>query len=440
VKTLRALPPLLLLAAAVFSLSLPNQAFACRADCDFDCSVTVDEILKLVNGGLGELPVTSCLAGDSNLDRRITVDEILTGVTNALNGCGGPPCVAAAESRCRVPAGSGVNFDPTDRSCQYLSSYRLFKGSGALQIPNDDVVPFDLNTILFSDYTLKHRFVWLPPGTSAIYDDHTSFDFPVGTVIIKTFAFPTDQTVENPGQDVLETRLLVRRPDGWAGIPYVWNEDKSDAVLKIVGATLTVSGVQADGVFGTYQYSVPNSNQCEECHREHDDIMNVLGPKARHLNKVYEYPDGAANQLTKWTELGILSGAPADPNDAPPGVVFDDPNSGTLEERARMYLDINCAHCHNESGAARTTGFWVDIAQTDPGHLGICKAPTAAGPGTGGFGRVIDPGHPESSIVTFRMDSVEPEIAMPELGRRRIHEEGLAVIADWIASMEPTCE
>lgn len=428
------------LVALICSFLAPQQAAACRADCNFDCQVTVDEILKLVNGGLGELPVSECAAGDANLDRSFTIEEIVSGVNNALAGCGGPPCEPAAETRCRVPAGDGVNFDPTDQSCQFLSSYRLFKGSGALQIPNDGVVPFDLNTILFSDYTLKHRFVWLPPGTSAVYDDHASFEFPVGTVIVKTFAYPSDQTVANPAQDILETRLLVHRPEGWVGIPYVWNEDKSDAVLRIVGATLNVSGIQADGTFARYEYSVPNSNQCKECHREHHEVMGVLGPKARHLNRMYEYADGIANQLVKWTELGILTGAPADPNDAPGGVVFDDPESGSVEARARIYLDINCAHCHNETGAARNTGFWLTIDETDPGHLGICKSPTAAGSGTGGFGRVIDPGHPESSILTFRMDSIEPEIAMPELGRRRIHEEGLAVIADWIASMEPTCE
>jgi len=417
-----------------------SPAWACRGDCNFDCGVTVDEILTLVNGGLGELPVSSCLAGDSDLNRSITIDEILTGVNNALQGCGGPPCQPAVETKCNVPAGEGVNFDPTDESCQFLSSYRFFKGSGALQIPNDGVVPFDLNTILFSDFTLKHRFVWLPPGTNATYDEQQSFNFPVGTVIIKTFAYPADQTNPSTAQDVLETRLMVRRAEGWAGLPYVWNQDKSDAVLKIVGATLTVSGVQLDGEMGTFQYSVPNSNQCKECHKEHDEIMNVLGPKARHLNRDYAYADGEENQLVKWTELGILRGAPADPNDAPRAAVFDDPSTGDIEARARTYLDINCAHCHNESGAARTTGFWVNIQETDPGHLGICKSPTAAGPGTGGFGRVIDPGHPETSIVPFRMNSIEPEIAMPELGRRRIHGEAVDVITEWIASMEEGCE
>ena len=436
--TARIILSLAMLAATV--VSLPRAASACRGDCNFDCQVTVDEILTLVNGGLGQLPASSCLAGDSNLDRRITIDEILTGVTNALDGCGGPPCVAADETRCEVNPGTGVNFDPMDDSCQFLSSYRFFKGSGALQIPNDDVVPFDLNTILFSDYTLKHRFVWLPPGTSATYDDQETFEFPAGTVVIKSFAYPDDQTDTSPGQDMLETRLLVRRPEGWVGLPYVWNENKSDAVLRVVGATIEVSGIQSNGEPGSFQYSVPNSNQCKECHKEHNDIVGLVGPKARNLNRTYEYADGPENQLAKWTQLGILSDAPADPNEAPRAAVFDDTSSGTVEERARTYLDVNCAHCHNPSGAARTTGFFLNIQENDPGRLGICKSPTAAGAGTGGFGRVIDPGHPESSIVTFRMASTEPEIAMPELGRRRVHDEALGVVADWIAGLEETCE
>jgi hypothetical protein len=56
-------------------------------DCNDDGTVTVDEILTMVNIALGNTPVTSCRAGDANMDGQITIDEILTAVNNALNGC-----------------------------------------------------------------------------------------------------------------------------------------------------------------------------------------------------------------------------------------------------------------------------------------------------------------------------------------------------------------
>lgn len=348
------------------------------------------------------------------------------------------PATATEENACAVTPGDGVNFDPDEEPCEFLSSYRFFK-DGRTQEPNDGVVPYDLNTQLFSDYTNKHRFVYVPPGSKARYDATASFDFPVGTVLIKTFAYPFDLRDPNNGERLLETRLLVRRQHGWVGIPYVWNAEETEARLRVLGTPLQVTAVQQDGVSRTLQYNVPNANQCKECHREQIKVTGPLGPKARHLNKTYPYPGGIENQLSHWSRVGILTGAPADPSQAPRTAVFDDPNSGTVEQRARGYLDVNCSSCHNPLGAARTTGLYLGAEETSPLHLGICKSPVAAGRGTGGFRYGIVPGHPEQSILTFRMRSTDPGIAMPELGRRRAHEEGIDVISDWIASLEGDC-
>ena len=418
--------------------AVPADAQVCGGDCDASCAVTVDEILTLVNGALGQVAVDTCGAGDTNIDGQITVDEILAGVSNALVGCAGPPC-QILETRCAVPAGADVNVDAGDRACQYRSSYRLFRGRAALQEPNDGVVPYDLTTPLFTDYAAKHRFVWLPDGTRAEYDPRRPFEFPVGTVIVKTFAYPHDQTDPDSREDMLETRLLVHEPDGWVGRPYVWNENDTDAELKLTGATLDVQGVQADGTFGMFQHIVPNANQCKGCHKAFDDVMAPIGPTARNLNKDYAYVDGPANQLVRWAELGILAGAPSDPALAPRNAVFDDPTDGTLEERARAYLDVNCGHCHNETGPARTSGLFLEFDETDPTHLGRCKQPVAAGRGTGGRSHVVDPGSPDTSILTFRMESVDPEIMMPELGRIRVHDEGVEIVRQWIAEMEGEC-
>lgn len=348
------------------------------------------------------------------------------------------PAQASGETRCKVANGTAVNFDPTDAPCDLLSSYRLFKGNGSTQEPNDGVVPYDLNTQLFADYAVKHRFVWLPPHTSATYKDNDAFDFPVGTVIVKTFAYPLDLRSPDAGDMLIETRLLVRRASGWEGLPYLWNDDKTEARLAVVGATVPVDAIQEDGVMRTYNYHVPNGNECKECHQATVKTTAPLGPKARNLNKLYAYADGTENQLSRWTRLGLLVGAPS-PGNAPFTPPFDDPSAGTLEQRARGYLDVNCAHCHNPGGAARTTGFYLTIGETDRTRLGICKSPVAAGRATGGFHFDIAPGDPDSSILLYRMNSTEPGVAMPELGRQRVHTEAVDVIRDWIASLDDGC-
>ena len=65
----------------------------------------------------------------------------------------------------------------------------VYADSGVLTL-NTGVVAYDLNTPLFSDYAHKLRTVWMPSGTSAKFDPDATFDFPVGTVITKTFYYP----------------------------------------------------------------------------------------------------------------------------------------------------------------------------------------------------------------------------------------------------------
>ena len=349
------------------------------------------------------------------------------------------PVGGRLETRCNIAPGGGVNFDVQDEPCEFLSSYRFFVGPMRELRPNDAVVPYDLNTQLFSDYTNKYRFVYVPPGTAAKYDPQAAFEFPVGTVIIKNFAYPYDLREPYAGERMLETRLLVRREDGWIGLPYVWNQDETEARLRVLGAPLQVTAIQQDGQKATYDYNVPNANQCKECHRESFRNMGPVGTKARNLHKSFPYPSGEENQLSYWARRGILSGVPTDLASVPRAAVLEDPTTGTIEERARTYLDVNCAHCHNPAGGARTTGLYLGISETDPLRLGICKSPVAAGRGTGGFRYDIEPGKPDESILLFRMISLDPGIAMPELGRRRVHDEAIEVIRQWIASLPGDC-
>src|SRR5690606_15490475 len=141
-----------------------------------------------------------------------------------------------------------------------------------------------------------------------------------------------------------------------------------------------------DGNEVSVNYRIPNANQCTNCHgvkaAGDETFKNLpIGTKARFLNNPFHYADGVENQLVHWTTIGILSGAPL-PDMAPRLPVWNDPVDGSEEMRARAYLEINCAHCHSETGRARATGLWLLASQPLNANYGLCKPPVAAGTGS----------------------------------------------------------
>ena len=175
-------------------------------------------------------------------------------------------------------------------------------------------------------------------------------------------------------------------------------------------------------------------NQCKGCHVS-DGILKPIGPTARQLNMDFQYPDGVDNQLDKWEKLDLLLNLPKT-NLIPKIADWDDPHSGSLNLRARAWLEINCAHCHNKNGPAKTSGLFLDYYERNQKSLGINKPPIAAGRGSGDLKYDIVPGDPEHSILIYRFNSTDPGIMMPELGRTLVDKEGLQLIKDWIVSLK----
>lgn len=281
-----------------------------------------------------------------------------------------------------------------------LSDYRFFVG----EAPNARVTGYQLNTALFSDYADKDRYFYLPPGTKVSFDAAGTVEFPVGAAIVKTFRY---------GARKMETRVLLHRAAGWVALPYVWQGD--EAVLKRAGARIPIE-VHGQAI----NYQVPNVNQCKECHQT-GVALTPIGPKARNID------DG---QLTAWRKAGLADAAPA----VPKLPRWDDATQ-PIALRARAYLDVNCAHCHKPEGSASNSGLFLGWEKPVGPSLGIGKAPVAAGRGSGGRMAGIVPGHPEASILTYRMASTEPGVAMPELGRNMVHGEGVALIENWVRTM-----
>ena len=360
-----------------------------------------------------------------------------------LTGCGSAP----------------VTFNYTTETPSKLSDWGVLEvRDGRVQVDADTVV-YTLASPLFSDHALKFRTINVPEGRTVAVTDSGRFDYPVGTVITKTFFYKTTEAHSHDGQlrflavsdiatptpndlreielnavQLIETRLLVRREAGWQALPYRWRADQTDAELLPAGDLLLADMVFEDQSEASFAYLVPNQNQCAGCHvlDQSTKAIEPIGPHQKHLQRVT-----GPNQLDEWSRRGLVNTEHLRDDLAWTQIDYRDERH-TLNDRARSYLDINCGHCHSATGPADTSGLYLNGETLDRVRLGWCKAPIAAGQGTGGHQYGIVPGHPERSILYYRMQSRDPGAMMPELGRNLLDKAGSALVASWIGDMEPT--
>jgi uncharacterized repeat protein (TIGR03806 family) len=294
-----------------------------------------------------------------------------------------------------------------------LSTFGFFEGGAGK--PSARLIPYELRNPLFSDFSEKQRFIHLPAGAKVETGADGKIAFPVGTALIKSFGYPDS----NGKLRILETRLLLHRAEGWVALPYVWRGDGSDADLRVGGTRLPVEFAHGAEKMAI-SYAVPNKNQCKQCHSSGDVIMPI-GPFAQNI--VFPRKGDAAKLAIKPARLEAK---------------WDDPKSGSLDQRAQAYLRVNCGHCHAPKGSASNSGLFLDGSAKDAAAYGIGKRPVAAGRASGDLDFIVEPGEPERSILVARMKSTDPGIAMPELGRAMVHDEGVKLLEEWIAAMPAT--
>lgn len=347
-------------------------------------------------------------------------------------------CQPAAPQKKGMEVSGPVRFDGAKAPFNKLSEYGFFTGIQRELKPNTGVLPYELITPLFTDYAHKSRFVWMPKGVQARVATDGRMDFPEQTVLIKNFYYPADFNKPEENWDLIETRLLMKVKGEWQAYTYVWDEAENDAELNIVGDIKAVSWHDSKGKQQKIEYLVPNKTQCKSCHNRAETVQPI-GPKVANLNKDLRYPDGKTeNQLSRWQNEGYL--APGDyGKQFAKLAAWDNPKTGTLQERALAYLDVNCGHCHHPEGPAHSSGLYLQADQKEQMRLGFCKPPVAAGKGSGGRQFGIVPGHPEASILLYRMENTDPGIMMPEIGRAMAHQEAVELIRDWIAELKGTC-
>ena len=315
-----------------------------------------------------------------------------------------------------------------------LGEYDFFVGPMVELAPKRGVVPYTVAAPLWSDQAGKDRFIVLPEGGKIeLRSDDGEWGFPEGTILVKNFFFDHDRRDPKAGFRIIETRLMVREAGNWRAFTYVWNDEQTEATLLRTGKRVNVEFMDLDGASKTEEYIVPNDDQCSSCH-ERDDVEHALGLITPQMNRMVEREGKQVAQLTWLAQQDMFTAPPPDPATLP-GFIDPYGAAGTLDQRARGYLHGNCAHCHQAGGGAGKSGLVFLASAPDRAKVGVCKVPAAAGAGTGGNAHDIVPGKPDESIVIFRMNSLDPEIKMPELPNRVIDTAGLELIREWIAAM-----
>jgi uncharacterized repeat protein (TIGR03806 family) len=328
--------------------------------------------------------------------------------------------------------GPAVPPDP-GRLPDRLSQTGLFT-SLSETTPREGLVPYGVNSPLWSDGAEKRRWVALPGGETVGFSRTDEWSFPRGTVFVKQFALTTDES-DPTAQRRLETRLLVVDGTGGGyGVTYRWRRDGSDADLLKEGASEEIT-VRTKAGSRAQTWSYPSRDDCLRCHTTIAGF--VLGPKTRQLNGPFTYPGTGVtdNQLRTWNYLGMLR--PALREEEIPrldrlAAVGD--ASASLEDRARSYLDANCMHCHRP-GANIPASFDARY-DTPPSRGNLLGAATVSDNLGVERPKVVTPGDPAHSLLYLRMVQAE-RFKMPPLARNEVDRQAATLIKRWIESLAP---
>ncbi|PZU86551.1 MAG: hypothetical protein DI529_08595 [Chryseobacterium sp.] len=331
-----------------------------------------------------------------------------------------------------------VNFDINAVPYSKLSTYSFFTGDMKNLTPVNKVIPYEPASSLFTDYALKKRFIWMPEGTKAKYEeDGKTLDFPVGTTLIKNFYYNTLQP--NNTTKIIETRLMIRKSTGWIFAEYIWNDEQTEAHLLTgvdfeSGSSKEITFKKPNHEIVTTNYRIPSETECFACHRL-DGKAIPIGTKPQNLNNIYNYStNNIKNQLQKLVDEGYLVSYPSTINST---VDYHD-TSKPVDIRLRSYLDANCSHCHQQNARCDYRALRLNFNQTtNLANLGVCV--TAAEPVSSTISKIVAPGNYNKSVMHYRLQSTDGSNMMPLLGRTIVHDEGLLLVQEWINSLTQTC-
>ena len=309
-----------------------------------------------------------------------------------------------------------------------LSQTGAFKDVRTLA-PADGLIPYDLIVPFWSDGAEKSRFVSVPQNQTIKFSPTGEWVFPRGTVFVKTFFLATNET--NPDSPRrLETRLLVCDETGGVyGVVYKWRADGNDADLLATNLTEAIPIQTATGV-RTQLWYYPSRQDCLTCHTANAGF--VLGVKTRQLNRAFTFPTGVTeNELRAWDHAGLFDTNFSDTELKQfPRLAATDDLSQSLEDRARSYLDANCANCHRPKG---TVAYFDARYDTPLVRGGLIDGNVLFDERIDGA-RVIAPNDIWRSILYMRANTTEA-FKMPPLARNTIDTRGMKLLREWIESL-----
>lgn len=320
--------------------------------------------------------------------------------------------------------------NPVPDAPRLLSSLPAFDDVATLDL-SDAAIPYNL-VRFWSDGALKYRWIFVPENETIAFSAQTDWDFPVGTVLMKHFELPLDET--DPSVTTrLETRFLVKGDDSdWYGLTYKWLKNQTDAVL-LTTEDATEYTIQTATGSRKQTWNFPSRDQCLQCHSSGSGW--ALGPRTHQLNRDLTYPSTGVtdNQLRTWNHLGLFS--PSLSESQIPGYLsgsdYED-ITRSLEDRARTWIDSNCSSCHRpETGNRAMFDARLTIPLAQQGLINGTAADDLGVPGA----KLIKPGEPEASVVFLRAATIGGP-AMPPLAKELVDERGLELLEEWIKRIQ----
>lgn len=302
--------------------------------------------------------------------------------------------------------------------------------------PNPGVIPYEPNLTFWSDDADKKRWMAIPGLSNTItFNGEEQWDFPVGQVWVKHFDYDLDRS--NPGTSVkrLETRILVENGADSYGVSYRWNNEGSEAFL--VGQTgddFVINYTDASGNPASLDWHIPSHSECLRCHTDQAGVG--LSMNTRQMNREYTIGHITGNQLTLLVDSGYLTGFTGTPQDYHRHSNPTDTNVN-LEDRARAYLDVNCAYCHQDGGA--TTTNWDARASISLEQTGLLYGSPVSESQPNPTDHLVRPGNTVHSAIWNRISArtaingnSNGYTQMPPLASNLFDEEGIALITEWI--------
>lgn len=289
-----------------------------------------------------------------------------------------------------------------------LSELNLFSGNlGDLNI-SSKAFKYELNTPLFTDYAHKQRLIALPENTTLQYDGDGLPIFPDNTVIAKTFYYNVDERDLSLGRIIIETRVLIKINGLWETGDYKWNAAQNEATLDLNGSIVPVTWIDVEGATNSSNYKIPSNTDCFTCHNTFD-VTTPIGPKLRNMNFVVN----GVNQLDDFINNQHLTGVSGS-SEVSSTINWQD-TSVPLEDRARSYLDINCAHCHIEGGNCGNQSILRLAYETSLNDSKIAERKVS---------------------ISLRISEYNEGFSMPYIGTTMIHSEGVELIRDYLDTLE----